>query len=170
MPRSRTRHRHIVHKNGLVDPIEPDAVKLSDIFTGICDRQGGAFELIRSRARLDADADLTDDDTLRALADDVRTRTSASPLLDPTKPREHCVYFIRCGPHVKIGTTMNGARARFIGMQLPPGAELVGVIPGFDAVQEAALHNMFADSHVKGEWFASTPELEAVIAAHPYRS
>lgn len=76
----------------------------------------------------------------------------------------NCVYFIRHGRHVKIGVTTTGAHQRMASMQLPPGAELVAMIPQARRDQETELHRRFAASRVRGEWFASTPELEALIA------
>jgi hypothetical protein len=74
------------------------------------------------------------------------------------------VYFIRHGQHIKIGVTTQTAERRIAGMQLPPGAHLVAKIPGADGETEKQLHRRFAASRVKGEWFTSTPELEALIS------
>lgn len=48
-------------------------------------------------------------------------------------------------------------------LQLPPDARVVAVIEDAGRLIEAELHRMFRASRVRGEWFASTPELEAVI-------
>jgi len=80
------------------------------------------------------------------------------------RTKMHCVYFIRHGQHVKIGVTQMGSTGRFKSMQLPPGAKVVAEIPNAEYAHEAELHRRFAASRVHGEWFASTPELESLIA------
>lgn len=121
--------------------------------------EGGQNVLGRAAA---ADADLLDP----AVQAEMRSKVAGAPRRPESEPqelRESCVYFIRCGEFVKIGTTTCGAQARFDGMQLPPNAELVAYMTGCGPMQEYALHTMFAAHRVKGEWFTSSPELEALI-------
>lgn len=168
MPKLRpsSMHKILVNKPSLTGPSEPSPVHLAEIFDGIADRQGGTMGILRAALAVDDPKSLTDDE-LHAMADDLRASTPDEPR--PTAPDlKPCVYFLRCGRYVKIGTTTRGARRRFLEMQLPPDAHIVAVVEGWDAEQEYALHQMFALHHARGEWFTSTPELEAIIAAHPY--
>lgn len=156
-----TRRRHLVHKPELIDSGPSLLEEMSNILTGISPHD--MIKGVAARDDLDS-ADLLD--VARQIARDAPTAS----YIRPTQPDPvSCVYFIRCGQHVKIGTTTQGARRRFASMQLPPSAELVAVIPNFGVEEEHALHQMFAEQHARGEWFTSCPELEEVIAAHACR-
>jgi hypothetical protein len=85
------------------------------------------------------------------------------------------VYFLRDGDHIKIGTSAN-VPVRILGGQTmnPRELVLIGSVPG-DRRLEADLHLKFRHLHVRGEWFAATPELLAFIdglryAARPEQS
>lgn len=71
---------------------------------------------------------------------------------------EPVVYFLRFGPHVKIGTTTNlPARLHQIGV---PGTVMFTIPGGHD--QEADFHRYYARNRIKdSEWFELTPEMEA---------
>lgn len=82
------------------------------------------------------------------------------------------VYFIiHRDPHrgpdspvpVKIGTA-GDVRGRLSGMQTgnPVPLELAGWADG-DEKEEAYLHEQFASSHIRGEWYALCADLEALI-------
>jgi hypothetical protein len=116
---------------------------------------------------------LSPDDRLRmagAIAREMEGEEARAERIEFTEQRAEAqerassVYFIRHGQHIKIGVTLQGPDKRLSGMQLPPGAKLVAVIPNVPRVQEKNLHRQFAASRVKGEWFSSTPELEALIS------
>lgn len=77
------------------------------------------------------------------------------------------VYFAQRGGDgpIKIGTARDPAR-RVAELQVaaPERIWLLTTVPGGRAA-EAALHAMFADGHIAGEWFrADTPGLAAYIA------
>lgn len=84
------------------------------------------------------------------------------------------VYFIRSGDVVKIGWSatpeLRADQLRRGGHALRPTAGLVedpillAYIPGSER-DEATLHERFSATHDRGEWFHSTPELEALIDA-----
>jgi hypothetical protein len=87
------------------------------------------------------------------------------PLREPD-PDAPVVYFFRRGDLVKIGTTRRGVERRLNAIRSATGdvsTHLVAVIPDASYAEESRLHKMFAASRVKGEWFTSTPELEALI-------
>lgn len=77
------------------------------------------------------------------------------------------VYFIRpvgmAGP-VKIGSSvMPEKRLRELGAFCPFELELVAILPGTREL-EARFHALFAADHQRGEWFAASTRLDAVIA------
>jgi Meiotically Up-regulated Gene 113 (MUG113) protein len=74
-----------------------------------------------------------------------------------------CVYFIRLDDLIKIGTTSQHPDQRMRGMQLPPSARIVAVIPRAGYAEERELHRMFAADRVGGEWFKPSPELLSLI-------
>lgn len=128
-------------------------------------------EVLRAVLELDGTGiELGADDRLRLIGI-IANAAASSPVepipwkpMTPVKGRPSCVYFIRHGEHVKIGTTAQTAKQRLAGMQLPPGAELVAVIPDSGYEREKSLHRRFKASRVHGEWFTSTPELESLIS------
>lgn len=74
-------------------------------------------------------------------------------LLPRSRPKKSFVYFIKCGPFVKIGVARN-PRKRLSGLQVAQTEklELIATTTGGEA-REAALHKRFAKYHVRGEWF-----------------
>jgi len=87
------------------------------------------------------------------------------PLGYQMMPVDNCVYFarLRSGP-IKIGTSCNPkARVRGIASSLPEPIELLGTLPG-SYEREAYLHSVYADERIRGEFFAPSPRLEALIA------
>lgn len=132
-------------------------------------------ETARAIARVDASGlALSGEDRLRVMALVAQAGQAAVDRPAPTfaevaernVPTQGSVYFIRHGQHIKIGFTARTPEQRLAGMQLPPGARVVAVIPDVPVARERALHRQFATSRVKGEWFASTPALEALIREH----
>lgn len=79
------------------------------------------------------------------------------------------IYFIRdtASGDIKIGFSGNPSRRLAI---LQTGhanhLELLGVISG-SLTEEQALHERFANSHKRGEWFRPTPDLVDFVAALP---
>ncbi len=82
------------------------------------------------------------------------------------------VYFIHCGPYVKIGKTCDldrrvaEIRNRAVGCRYPedldPAAPIQAVTYVFGGGDvERAVHDAFSDLRVRGEWFAATPRLLA---------
>lgn len=75
------------------------------------------------------------------------------------------LYFVRClsTRHVKIGVAKDAqARLGMLQVGSPTVLSLELSVP-YAEVLEKFLHKKFVDSHVRGEWFASTPELESLI-------
>jgi len=75
------------------------------------------------------------------------------------------VYFLRADEtgRIKIGTTSN-LKARLSAIRTS-SSERVGLacaIPGTEALEQL-LHERFAETRVRGEWFAPSPELVAFI-------
>jgi hypothetical protein len=120
-----------------------------------------AFVRDADRRKREHEAQVAESAAQREAEQEQRAEDRAAALEQPTTG---CVYFIRHGEHVKIGTTVGTAEQRMRGMQLPPGAGLVAVIPERGRACEAELHRRFAATRVHGEWFATTPELEALIS------
>lgn len=76
------------------------------------------------------------------------------------------IYLIQCGgPRgpIKIGHAANTAdRVSTLQMGCPYPLELIAEYRDEDcAATEAMLHRHFAGSRIRGEWFESTPDLEA---------
>lgn len=75
------------------------------------------------------------------------------------------VYFLRAehSGNIKIGCTGNLERrlATLAGASSEPVA-VIGTVAGGTAL-EAHLHDLFAASRLRGEWFAATPDLVAYI-------
>lgn len=71
------------------------------------------------------------------------------------------IYVLRYGALLKIGYSSDLARrVDNIIASIPGEVTFVGHMPG-DRDVEAHLHDRFADARFSGEWFQSTPELEA---------
>lgn len=90
----------------------------------------------------------------------------------PPKPREVApVYFMRCGPYIKIGYSVN-PRTRLSQLRSDPTKcpadidrstiELVQTEPG-GRNREYQLHQQFKHLHHFGEWFTEAPELTEYI-------
>jgi hypothetical protein len=73
------------------------------------------------------------------------------------------VYFARNGSRIKIGWTTN-LKGRMASLSLPISAVAI-TLPGGPEL-ETDLHGQFCDSHIEGEWFELTPDLEAFISAN----
>lgn len=69
------------------------------------------------------------------------------------------VYFAQCGDTIKIGFSMS-VTGRIRSLQTSNGAlvVLLGTIPG-TRDREKAIHGMFRNARLAGEWFRATPEL-----------
>lgn len=79
------------------------------------------------------------------------------------------IYFVRqagdINAPIKIGYSKNPEqRVKDLQTALPYELELIGTMQG-GLKREAQLHNDFADTRLKGEWFKATPELKMRIAA-----
>jgi Meiotically Up-regulated Gene 113 (MUG113) protein len=92
----------------------------------------------------------------------------AKDLLPTTRPT--CgVYFIRCGPFVKIGFATNVSK-RFMAIQLgcPLEMELVGLVPCSTAADaralECRLHEQFSAQRHRLEWFRLDRDICRFIA------
>jgi hypothetical protein len=73
------------------------------------------------------------------------------------------VYFAACPRAVKIGYAVNvRSRVSTIASSSLDDICLLGVLRGGREV-EADLHATYCDFRIRGEWFAMTPHLEAVI-------
>lgn len=82
--------------------------------------------------------------------------------------KESIIYFIldECSNSVKIGyTTLKGLKKRIETLQIgtPNELRLLGATWG-DKKIEKQLHEKFHYSHIRGEWFHYTKELEEFIA------
>lgn len=88
------------------------------------------------------------------------TRTSREIL-------DHYLYFVSAEAHnfpVKIGTTRNRfTRFRSIQVSLPYKLVLLGIVAIKNQTTEWAIHKMFAQDRLEGEWFARTPRLMEFI-------
>ena len=79
-------------------------------------------------------------------------------------PRPSFVYFIGCGDYIKIGYAASiKMRLSSISTSNPYPLKVLAAVAGGIEV-ERGLHNRFADSLHRGEWFRKTPELMAFIA------
>jgi hypothetical protein len=80
------------------------------------------------------------------------------------------VYFIEAAGTVKIGTTTRlWARSRQLQASSPVRLAIVAVGVG-DAVDEARLHERYAEHRSHGEWFTVGDWLPAAIASFPLRA
>lgn len=73
------------------------------------------------------------------------------------------IYFLRCGPYVKIGRSRQ-LRNRLAELKTgnPYPLDLIATIPG-DKILDAALRGRFAALHHQDEWFHLRDELEIYI-------
>jgi hypothetical protein len=124
------------------------------------------------------DADLFAEEESRATRyEEIRRMTAlAKKVMHTTMsaPPGHCVYFLRLGKYIKIGTTGNiikriGDISTGRSCIMPPDdapelwqMELMATTPG-STFMESSLHGRFAKDRVVGEWFISTPELLKLI-------
>lgn len=79
------------------------------------------------------------------------------------------VYFIRCRSTglIKIGLSENPwSRMTKIQADNPGELDMLGIEEGGRA-HETALHQRFADAHVRGEWHRETPALTGYLASVP---
>lgn len=76
---------------------------------------------------------------------------------------ESVVYFILCQDKVKIGVTIN-VRSRFSHLQCssPEKLTLLKYVKG-DCGVEAIIHRLFAEQHVRGEWYQYDEDLADFI-------
>lgn len=81
-------------------------------------------------------------------------------LPEPEPPAPSWVYFLRRGDRIKIGFTTDPA-TRFTVLRAD---EVLHVEPG-DTGHERALHAMFAQHWITGEWFRPAPALLDYIAS-----
>lgn len=76
------------------------------------------------------------------------------------------VYFIRAGAseHIKIGFCRGDPKRRLAALQTgnPEHLTLLATIRG-DQTEERRWHEAFADSRVRGEWFADSPDMIAAV-------
>jgi hypothetical protein len=73
---------------------------------------------------------------------------------------DSCVYAIKAGDHIKIGTTRNlDNRLKTLQTGQATRLMLVGSCPG-DSRMERSLHRQFAEFRVSGEWFKLTAQAE----------
>lgn len=92
--------------------------------------------------------------------------------VDPTRlsdvPVEPGVYFVQCGPFVKIGMARD-VRSRLLALQLgnPFPLRFLGAIGDGQSLGslEAQCHARFAKFHRRGEWFWLEGELKAFCEA-----
>lgn len=81
-----------------------------------------------------------------------------------TEGRQGFVYFLVTGRSVKIGFSMNPfARAFAMKTGMSERIETMCATAGTKR-DEARLHGLLKEHHVKGEWFHRTAEVEKVIA------
>lgn len=79
---------------------------------------------------------------------------------------ESFVYFISDGVNIKIGISKH-PKKRLASLQTAHSTklEMLAVIPG-DRETEFQLHGMFAEHHIRGEWFNDCAEIRRYIAAN----
>jgi hypothetical protein len=85
------------------------------------------------------------------------------------RARKAGVYFVKCGPFVKIGCSNRlNERLRCIDLSVPFETQVLAVldVPNEDARQrEAELHRRFAHLRHRGEWFRFENDLQVFIAS-----
>lgn len=75
------------------------------------------------------------------------------------------IYFLRHGDLIKIGYSTNlGLRVSAIIAAIPGDVTFLGHMPG-DRDVEAHFHALFHDQRFSGEWFHTSPRLEALVDA-----
>jgi hypothetical protein len=83
--------------------------------------------------------------------------------------RQYFVYFLACGPYVKIGRSgprSLKSRIQSLASMLPDEPTLLGVVhcPHPDRLlSEGGLHVRFAKCHHRNEWFRLTDEIRAFV-------
>lgn len=79
------------------------------------------------------------------------------------------VYFMGCGPHVKIGTSKNLlSRLETLRTHSPQRLDLLTICWG-GMEQERATHARFEAHRLHSEWFIRCQEIEAFMAQHGLR-
>lgn len=77
------------------------------------------------------------------------------------------IYVIRCGDHgpYKIGRARDAGK-RLVNLQSAHHEQLhlVGVLSGHDC-DESGLHEVFAATRIRGEWFAASELMSQLLAA-----
>ena len=81
----------------------------------------------------------------------------------PARRSPNIVYFIKCGPYIKIGVTCDIA-IRLTDMQVgcPYDMEVIGTIDG-GRCREKEIHGILAKSKHRGEWFHYSRDVEVLI-------
>lgn len=83
-----------------------------------------------------------------------------------TNIKSRLVYFIACGPFIKIGITNDLVRRlQSLEAQCPYPLTVLGVIAGSRRL-EKALHLMFVEDKHRSEWFRATKQLHGYIHDH----
>lgn len=78
---------------------------------------------------------------------------------------EGFVYFIACGPYVKIGYSYSPLeRAASMATNNPYPCALIGLVRG-GKIREKEIHGQFAANRHRNEWFHLTPEVRSAISA-----
>lgn len=91
------------------------------------------------------------------------------PAVGPRTEPLRSVYFIQptAGGLIKIGVATNPtSRLQSLQTGCPVELRILGIVPDVGQVVETELHQRFAASRVRGEWFDPTPDLVAYIAEH----
>lgn len=73
------------------------------------------------------------------------------------------VYFVACGPYIKIGYSFwPRDRVRRMATNNPYDCELIGLLTG-GTILEGQIHKRFSHLHYRNEWFHSRPEIMAAV-------
>lgn len=86
-------------------------------------------------------------------------------MIKETAPPKGEIYFIQCGPLIKIGWTQWGSMKRLRQLQCgnPEPLKLIGVIEGQTQSTERLIHYQLKDYHYRGEWFNDCPKLRRIM-------
>lgn len=104
-----------------------------------------------------------------------RSDAATASITKARRERDRRVYYMGAGPYVKIGIAKHPEgrlaqfRTRKAWVVAPEDVDLdalqlLAVEPG-DLALERQRHREYGESHVIGEWFLRTPELDAKIAS-----
>lgn len=114
----------------------------------------------------------TEAELLAEALDALRTATEQSiasrPQPRPFLPRQG-VYFIRCGPYVKVGISDDVVfRHKSLIKLIPADLEPLGFIPMPDRAallkRERELHDQFTAHRYRGEWFTMNAEIARAMS------